>query len=267
MSISSFSQSISSKLRDSKEELKSFYHKNNLNTNTRYFFVDNLLDPSITKEIYTSFPNEENLNFRDTFREKKYTSQSFKSQILNDITYSFQEKNVTNEIEEITGINHLIPDESLYAGGISRMDKGHFLNPHIDNSHNADRSLYRRLNLLFYVTPDYQDGFGGDLELWDNKVITPVKIGSPFNRLIVMETNKKSWHSVDPVKYNVKRCCVSNYLFTANSPDNSDYYHVTSFLGRPNQKFRRAYGRFDNFLRQSFVKITGFSRGKNLTRN
>lgn len=266
MYIKSLSEVIANKLQESKEELKSFYHENNSNTDTRYFFIDNLLDPSITKEIYSSFPNEENLNFRDTFREKKYTSQSFKSQILNDITYCFQETNVIQEIEEITGIKYLIPDQSLYAGGISRMDKGHFLNPHIDNSHNADRSLYRRLNLLFYVTPDYQESFGGNLELWDKKVKNPVKIGSPFNRLVVMETNKTSWHSVDPVKSNVNRCCVSNYLFTAKSPDNSDYYHVTSFLGRPNQKLRRVYGRFDNFLRQSFVKITGFSRGKNLIR-
>ena len=266
MNLDYFSQAIYRKINNSREELKSFYHEKKPNTYTKYFFIDDLLDPSITKEIYTSFPNKENLELRDTFREKKYTSQSFKSQILIDITYAFQEINVVKAIGEVTGIDHLIPDKSLYAGGISRMDKGHFLNPHIDNSHNANRSLYRRLNLLFYVTPGYEESFGGHLELWDKKAKSPIKIGSPFNRLVVMETNKNSWHSVDPVISDVKRCCISNYLFTEKSPNNNDYYHVTSFIGRPNQKFRRAYGRFDNFLRNAFVKITGFSRGENLIR-
>ena len=68
MHIKSLSEVIANKLQESKEELKSFYHENNSNTDTRYFFIDNLLDPSITKEIYSSFPNEENLNFRDTTR-------------------------------------------------------------------------------------------------------------------------------------------------------------------------------------------------------
>lgn len=267
MNIELFSKAISKKLLDSKEKLRDLYHKKNLhNIHTKYFFIDDLLDPSLTRHIFESFPDKKDLNFRDTFREKKYTSQTFKSEVLNDITYSFQEANVIGAIEEITGIKNLIHDKSLYAGGISRMDKGHFLNPHIDNSHNASRSLYRRLNLLFYVTPDYDAAFGGNLELWDKKVRIPLKIGSPFNRLVVMETNKQSWHSVDEVTADINRCCVSNYLFTKESPDSSDYYHVTSFLGRPNQKLRRIYGRLDNFMRQKFVMTTGFSRGKNLIR-
>ena len=42
-------------------------------------------------------------------------------------------------ISEITNIKTLIGDPELYAGDISSMSKGCFLNPHIDNSH--DRNL------------------------------------------------------------------------------------------------------------------------------
>ena len=65
--------------------------------------------------------------------------------------------NVVKAIERITKIHHLESDSSLYAGGISRMDLGHFLNPHIDNSHDMVRKKYRRLNLLYYVTPNWDD--------------------------------------------------------------------------------------------------------------
>ena len=53
-------------------------------------------------------------------------------------------------------IDNLEFDETLYAGGISLMKNKDFLNPHLDNSHDKDKKKYRRLNLLYYVTPDWK---------------------------------------------------------------------------------------------------------------
>jgi hypothetical protein len=55
---------------------------------------------------------------------------------------------VVEAIEQITGIQGLIPDHNLYAGGFSLMEKGHYLNPHLDNFHDKDQQLFRALNLL-----------------------------------------------------------------------------------------------------------------------
>ena len=259
-------KSISDKLIKNMVDLKRLYNESNPHTSTKYFVIDDLLNPRITSEIFNSFPNKDKLNLRDTFREKKYTSQNFDSELLNNITDAFQDPVVIKVIENVTSIDKLINDPSLYAGGISRMEKGHFLNPHIDNSHNGNRSLYRRLNLLFYVTPNYRQEYGGNFELWDKKVRKPLEIPSYFNRLVVMETTNSSWHSVSPVLHDVSRCCVSNYFFTSESPDKNDYYHVTSFLGRPEEKLKRLYGRLDNFLRNTFATYTGISRGRKLIR-
>jgi Rps23 Pro-64 3,4-dihydroxylase Tpa1-like proline 4-hydroxylase len=48
------------------------------------------------------------------------------------------------------------------------MTRGHYLNPHIDNSHDKFRADYRVLDLLYYTSPDWQVEFGGSLELWPN---------------------------------------------------------------------------------------------------
>ena len=93
------------------------------------------------------------------------------------------------------------------------MAPGHFLNPHIDNSHDGDQKNYRVLNLLYYITPGWRSENGGNLELWDQKVTKPVEIPSLFNRLVLMSTNDKSWHSVNEVKADSRRCCISNYYF------------------------------------------------------
>ena len=203
-------------------------------------------------------------NITQRFVKRKVQQQKIDTldTIIPTITDSFQVTEVVDCISKITGINNLEPDHSLYAGGISAMTKDDFLNPHIDNSHNATRTQYRRLNLLFYVSPNWDIEKGGNFELWDKEVKHPLKIVSKFNRLIVLETTKYSNHSVDPVLSNVQRCCVSNYYFSEESPENHDYYHVTSFTGRPEEKFKRFYGYIDNFLRNSFVKATGISRNR-----
>jgi Rps23 Pro-64 3,4-dihydroxylase Tpa1-like proline 4-hydroxylase len=169
-------------------------------------------------------------------------------------------------VRQITGIEGLEADPELYAGGISLMGKGDFLNPHIDNSHDARRARYRRLNLLYYISPDWKLPNGGNLELWDERVLRPMVIESRFNRLVVMETNRTSWHSVNPIRVEQDRCCVSNYYFSTRSPESRPYYHVTSFLGRPDQVGLRAWGRVDNLIRQTVAVVSGKSRGKSLSR-
>lgn len=73
--------------------------------------------------------------------------------------------------------------------------------------------------------------YPGNFELWDSDRKKPKTIVSAFNRLVVMDTNKNSWHSVSPVLVNGPRCCVFNYYFSDISHDATDYFHVASFLG------------------------------------
>jgi len=257
--------SIFSRLKEEEENIRASWKFPTL-TNTRHFVLDDMLPKDLTNEIFRAFPSQgENFNQRSSFRERKKTLAKLKilPKILTDITFAFQNDSVIRKIGELTEIDELEGDPKLYAGGLSMMFKGDFLNPHIDNSHDLEKKLYRRLNLLFYVTPDWSLENGGNFELWDGTVTTPITIVSKFNRLVVMETNDKGWHSVNKVLVETPRCCVSNYYFSKESPKTDiNYYHVTSFLGRPEEKWKRFLGRIDNFSRQLIATKLGISRGK-----
>jgi Rps23 Pro-64 3,4-dihydroxylase Tpa1-like proline 4-hydroxylase len=203
---------------------------------------------------------------RESFREKKRTSANLNDYdpILANITYALQDERVVNYISSLVGLKNIEPDPKLYAGGLSMMFPGDFLNPHIDNSHDGDRLRYRRLNLLYYVSPAWDFKNGGNLELWDDEKINKKTIVAFPNRLAVMETNKSSWHSVSRVSAMQPRCCVSNYYFSKTSPDASDYFHVTSFTGRPEEKIKRMYSVLDNFVRNVFSKTFKIGRGTHL---
>jgi len=236
----------------------------------RHVAIENLLPDDLAKTIADNFPTS-GAFWRQlkSFRESKKTFAKLDAlhPVLAHVTDAFHQPQVIKIIADITGMEKLEADPSLYAGGLSLMQEGDFLNPHIDNSHDAERTRYRRLNLLYYVSPGWSDKHGGNLELWNRRVTSPLEITSRFNRLVLMETNKTSWHSVNRVRKDASRCCVSNYYFSSVSPTGADYHHVTSFLGRPEQPARRLLGRLDNAGRQFVASTLGMTRGKHLRRD
>lgn len=224
----------------------------------RHCFVDDVLPVRIAQQIRSAFPIGSEMQSRRTLREFKHVAAQMDQydSILEEAVYAFQDPRVVALVGEITGLQALEPDALLYAGGISMMSKGHFLNPHIDNSHDKGRELYRVLNLLYYVSPDWKRENGGNLEVWPNGVRDKqVTIDSRFNRLAIMVTNKTSWHSVSPVLTDAARCCVSNYYFSSVPADSEDYFHVTSFRGRPEQTVRDLVLQADTALRMGVRKI------------
>ena len=228
-----------------------------------YFFIDDLLPDDIAKKIYSEFPKPEAMKLKKSLREYKYieAQMNLHDPILEDAIYAFQDKRIVEIISDITGIADMHPDSNLYAGGISMMGDNQFLNPHLDNSHDKDRNQWRVLNLLYYVTPDWPESSGGNLELWPNGLKSKQTIiHSKFNRLAVMVTHGDSWHSVSPINNKNKfRCCVSNYYFSNKPVKKTDNFHVTSFRGRPEQPVVDKILKADIMLRSGIRKV--FKKG------
>ena len=132
-----FIKCLLSKLEEEKENIVK-QQNNPEGTTTRYFLIDDLLPKKDVESIYNAFPRTgEGFFDRDTFREKKQTSANLNEydQGLADITYAFQNKAIVKYIEDILTYELLEPDPKLYAGGLSMMFPGDYLNPHVDNSH------------------------------------------------------------------------------------------------------------------------------------
>ncbi|MGB3710127.1 MAG: 2OG-Fe(II) oxygenase [Erythrobacter sp.] len=222
--------------------------------------IDDLLPPDLVARINDRFPTSDRMVLKRSIKENKHVAAQMDEHdpILEEAVYAFQDPRVVKLVGEITGITDLEPDVDLYAGGISAMQKGAYLRPHLDNSHDKDRRRYRVLNLLFYVTPDWSEEDGGNLQLWDDGPTgEPRTIPSAFNSLVIMLTNKGSWHSVSEVLRDSRRCCVSNYYFSHRSPDDQDYFHATSFRTERGQGVADKVMQADNAVRSAILKSAG----------
>jgi Rps23 Pro-64 3,4-dihydroxylase Tpa1-like proline 4-hydroxylase len=256
---------IAARLREERDRLHAeFVQPGRIRT----FVVDDLLEQEAASAIHAAFPPVETMMHRRSIREDKFvaTQMDRYAPLLEEALFAFQEPAVVGVVAEITGIVDLLPDERLYAGGLSAMARDQYLNPHIDNSHDERRERYRVLNLLYYTTPGWRREYGGSLQLWDRGRRYPARtIDARFNRLVVMATTTRSWHGVDRIVGEVRRTCVSNYYFAPRpvSPEGRtlerDYFHVTTFRGFPGQPARNAVLVADGLARAGVRKV--FSRG------
>lgn len=222
--------------------------------------VEGLLPDQLARDVYERFPQSDRMMLKRSIKENKHVAAQMNAYdpLLEEVVFAFQDRRVVEQIAQITRLKMLEPDVDLYAGGISAMSKGAYLRPHLDNSHDKRRERYRVLNLLYYVTPGWQESFGGSLQLWDDGPRgKPRTFPSTFNSLVIMLTNKASWHSVNEVRHDGRRCCVSNYYFSRQSPDEANYFHATSFRGEPGQVSADLVMRADNALRTAALKVLG----------
>lgn len=244
---------IINRLNENKVALKQqFFFEHPIKV-ARYFTLDNLLPIEMAEKISASFPKPSQMHLLNIYGKLrlKYSHLREVSSLLQDINFAIQNPKVVAVVEEITEIKNQISDPTQYAGGISTFLKGHYLNPHLDLSHDIHRKNYRTVNVLYYLSPNWQLGNGGNLELWDTSIKNRIVIPNFFNRLVVMETNRISWHGVNRVLCDAPRCCVFNYYFSEQSPEGEDYFFKrTTYRARPEQKIRRVF----EFVKNTFLR-------------
>ena len=78
-----------------------------------------------------------------------------------------------------------------------------------------------------------------------------------------METNQTSFHSVNEVRVDGARCCVSNYYFSPHPPNGKEVFHITFFQGRPEQPLMRLLSTADGHARSLLRRLfrRGFAKG------
>ena len=263
MTLEGLAELVAQRLRDESQRMRADFARPAIGR-TRVAIVDDVLPNDVAMAIYNAFPPEADMRLMSSFRERKYTSKSLERMdpLVHQALFAFQAPPVIAEVAKITAIRDMVGDPRLYAGGISAMTQGQFLDPHIDNSHDSEGKRYRVLNLLYYVSPGWQAGHGGNLELWDETVRARLEIPSLFNRLVIMETNKTSFQSVNRVMVAGKRCCVSNYYFSPHSTNATDVFHITFFQGRPEQPLRRLLATADGYARTLLRRVVKRGLGR-----
>ncbi|MDA0284216.1 MAG: 2OG-Fe(II) oxygenase [Planctomycetota bacterium] len=160
-------------------------------------------------------------------------------QVLNE----FNSGSFLEFLETLTGIEGLIPDPYFQGGGLHQIRKGGFLKVHADFNHHRKLNLDRRINVLVYLNRDWQEEFGGHLELWDRSMEqSVVRVLPVFNRCVVFSTTDWSYHG-HPEPLNcpetTSRKSLALYYYSNGRPtDEQSESHSTLYQQRPAERAR-----------------------------
>lgn len=139
-------------------------------------------------------------------------------------------------LEEMTGIENLIPDPYFLGGGIHRTNNGGYLGIHADFNHHKRMNLERRLNVLIYLNPDWKEEYGGSFEVWTDDMSEKMASYVPImNRMCCFSTSSTSMHgNPEPINHpdGQPRLSIALYYYTATW-DESRVAHSTLFRARP----------------------------------
>jgi len=181
--------------------------------------IDDFLPAEMAEDAYLSFPNADDPIWKDHGREFTGDGHSKKLECakveampepLRKVFDLLTGEGCLNKLKALTGFDDLFADPSLYGGGITLTPPGGFLDAHADFNWQDELKAYRTVNLLIYLSPDWQKGDGGELELWaDGEVIK--RYAPRMNTAVVFTTTDNAIHGV--AKTNKERRAISVYYY------------------------------------------------------
>jgi len=212
----------------------------------RHVVVDNFFDAAICARLLDEFPPFDRGNARNEAGELGNKSTIEKIRGLGP-TYTalddlIQTRKFLGLIGNITGISALLYDPWYFGGGTHENRHGQDLDAHVDfNRHPVER-WHRRLNLIVYLNHEWDDAWGGSLELHsdpraaDDRVmlVTPL-----YNRAVIFETTEWSWHGFSrinlPEDKRALSCkSIALYFYTSErSTEELADTHSTIYVDRP----------------------------------
>ena len=203
--------------------------------------LDGLFDDAVLEAVLREFPGPRDTDWR-TFAsptEKKlgfFHDRSRVSKTIIDFLNDMNSWPMLLWLEDLTGIEGLIPDPYFGGGGLHQIERGGFLKVHADFNVHPKLKLDRRLNMLIYLNRDWKEEYGGHLELWDaDRKSCRERILPVFNRTVIFSTTDTSFHGhPHPLTSpeGVTRKSVSLYYYTAGRPlEERSEPHDTIFVG------------------------------------
>jgi hypothetical protein len=262
-----------------------------------HLVIDNFLAPDFCGDIRAQFPpfedaaalNEDGVVGQKATQEKvRQLGPAYLE--LDDLVQSAE---FLGLVEKLTGIEDLHYDPWYFGGGTHDNRHGQDLDPHIDFNYHPITRQHRRLNLIVYLNEDWEDAWGGSLQLHRDPRLPRaadevVTVPPALNRCVIFETSERSWHGFERIdlpaeKRHLSRRSFALYFYTKSRPaEQVALAHSTVYIERhlPERfapgytlgdddvrELRRLLSRRDQHLARLYREVQSLSavRGDSLT--
>jgi len=201
------------------------------------FLPDNLIE-KISDNFY--FPKKIDSTSDILFQKTKKGLNDYKQfpEVIKNFIDHLCSKKFINILERKFNIKGLIHDPSLFGGGMHESRNGGYLKIHSDFIYIKERKVKRILNLLIYLNKNWDENWGGAIELWDQKMkYNFLKVYPHINNAVVFRTDTESNHGFpDPIncpKNEGRKSIAVYYYIKENSIFKRTKYFYARWKRRP----------------------------------
>ena len=213
----------------------------------RHIVIDDFLDPLFCHLLMKEFPAFDSaraVNERGEAGRKAVVSEPARlGAAFAQFDQMIRGPEFLELMSRITGIPRLLYDPEYLGGGTHENLDGQDLDPHVDFNYHPSRQWHRRLNLIVFLNPEWELGWGGCLEFladpWTVDGARPAEAVVPVaNRAVIFETNEHSWHGFRRIqlpeeKQHISRRSIAIYLYTKERPEEEQAVsHGTVYVQR-----------------------------------
>ena len=209
--------------------------------------IDGFLDAALCRRLVETFPAYDDVRFRNDWGELGKAWREDVSRLgsaWTELDRGLRSPAFLGLLSRISGIPNLLFDPSYFGGGTHENLHDMELDPHIDFNLHPQTQLHRRLNLLLYLNDEWDEAWGGSLELHTNPWRPPhenriTTIPPLANRCVIFETSDRSWHGFRRIalpedRRKLSRRSFAMYLYTRERPALPLIPHdVTIYTDRP----------------------------------
>jgi hypothetical protein len=194
--------------------------------------IDQFFAPTFCERLITEFPPFDRGNYLNEsgLPGGKSTVEDIRSlggayALADDL---FQSADFSSLMSELTGIPDLLYDQMYVGGGTHENRPGQELDPHVDFNYHPHQGWHRRLNLIVYLNPEWNEDWGGSIEFHEdpwrpaeqNRIRRVVPLA---NRAILFETSERSWHGFEVIcqprdHRPISRKSLAIYMYTKDRP-------------------------------------------------
>jgi Rps23 Pro-64 3,4-dihydroxylase Tpa1-like proline 4-hydroxylase len=213
----------------------------------RHVVLDNFLEPAFCQKLLEDFPS-----FEDRFALNEMGQVGGKAVRMDmrevspaflELDRQLQAPEFLGWLSHVTGIPDLLYDPDYVGGGTHENRDGQGLDAHVDFNYHPRSRTHRRLNLIVYLNHEWDDAWGGSLELhsnpWDPTANQTQRVLPLFNRAVIFETTETSWHGFSRISLPAERKALSRksiavYFYTKERPlAETAPSHATIYVPEP----------------------------------
>lgn len=170
-----------------------------------YVAIDGFLTDAALEQVHANIPRpqEENKSSDYIFAKNKFENPNFAggAPIFQQLKEELLGERFAAVLTAIYG-RTLFVDPRFVGGGIHQGGEGSYLDMHADFSrHPGNKDWVRELNILLYLNRDYDESYGGHLELQHKETGERNRIAPMENRLVLMLTKGHTLHGYKPINF------------------------------------------------------------------